>query len=283
MSPPTNLPRYPVAGSAQPQQHMAAVPQAYLHPGLSLTQIRTILHAYRRQSAMILFGVVLAVGLISMILPRTYKATATLMVDFNVNDPLGGKEFPTGLMTNYLSTQRDLIQSPAVLLPAIAQAKLTADAKYTAGWHEGKGDIADWVMDRMMKGLKVEVGNYGSQLIYITYSANSAAEAARIANVIAHVYADQQLRRLNDPAGEQAQRYQAQLDQLKQNVDDAQTKVTEFRQRTGLVEFDSKQDLGGDRLANLEQRLVEAQQQRRAAQAHASTGGVASATKLTLE
>ena len=275
--------RYPVAGGGLPQEHLPAVPQAYVHPGLSLSQVRAIFMAYRRQSAMILFGVVLAAILISMVMPRTYKATATLMVDFNVNDPLGGKDFPTGLMTNYLSTQRDLIMSPAVLAPAIEQAKLADNPEYTAGWRPGKGEVTDWIMDRMQKALKVEVGNYGSQLIYVTYSADSAAEAARLANVIAHVYADQQLRRVNDPASEQAQRYKAQLDQLKQNVDDAQAKVTDFRQRTGLVEFDSKQDLGGDRLANLEQRLIEAQEQRRAAQAHASTGGVASETMLTLE
>lgn len=268
-------PKYPALPA-----HLPAIPQAYLHPGLTLRQIRSILYAHRRQSLLILLSVVLVVGAVSLLLPRTYKATATLMIDFEVNDPLGGKEFPTGLMSNYLSTQRDLIQSPAVLLPAIAAMKLTADPHYIAGYRQGNGNIADWVMDKVQKGLKVEMGNYGSQLMYISYSASSAAEAAGVANAIAHVYADQQFRRVNDPAGEREQRYAAQLEQLKQDVDKAQAKVSEFRQRTGSVEYDSKLDLSGERLTDLEHRLLEAQELRRTTQARASANSAVQSSAL---
>lgn len=259
---------------------LPAIPQAYLHPGLTLQQLLAIFRAYRRQSLGILGAVFLAAALVTLLLPRTYTATATLMVDFNVNDPLAGKEFPTSLMSNYLATQRDLIMSPAVLLPAIKAAGLAQEPRYTAGYRPDRGDIANWVMDKVLKKLRVEVGNYGSQLLTISYSDRTAAEAARIANAIAHTYADQQFRRVNDPAGEQAQRYTAQLEQLRQEVDKAQAKVTEFRQHTGLVEYDSKQDIGGERLTDLEHRLLEAQEMRRQAQARAGIGSAYSSNAL---
>lgn len=272
-----NYPSYP-AYPANAQ--LPVIPQAYLHPGLTLAQLLAIFRAWRRQSLIILGSVFFSVAAVTLLIPRTYTATATLMVDFNVNDPLAGKEFPTSLMSNYLATQHDLIMSPAVLLPAIKAAGLTQVERYTAGYRQDRGSIDNWVMERVQKKLKVEVGNYGSQLLTISYSDSSAAEAARIANAIAHTYADQQLHRVNDPAGEQAQRYSAQLEQLKQDVDKAQAKVTEFRQRTGLVEFDSKQDVSGERLTDLEHRLLEAQEMRRQAEARAGTSSAYSSNAL---
>jgi polysaccharide biosynthesis transport protein len=260
---------------------LSAIPQVYLQPGLTLRQIRSIFHAYRKQSLLILLSIVMLGGVVSLLLPRTYIATATLMVDFDVNDPLGGKEFPTSLMSNYLATQRDLIQSPAVLLPAIATAKLTSDPQYTAGYRQGSGDVSNWVMDKVLKNLKVELGEYGSQFIYISYSANSAAEAANLANIIAHIYADQHFHRVNDPASERADRYTAQLAQLKQDVDTAQAKVSQFQQRSGSVEYDSKMDLSDERLTDLEHRLLEAQEMRRTTQMNASTGSAFQSSALS--
>ncbi len=260
--------------------HMPAIPQAYLQPGLTIRQLHTIFLAYRRRSVQILLSLIAAAALVALFLPRTYTATATLMVDFDVNDPLSGKEFPNNLMSNYLATQRDLIQSPAVLLPAVAAAKLTSDPHYYAGYRQGSGDISVWVMEKLQKNLKVDVGTQGSQLIYVSYSGSSAKEAANIANIIAHTYADQQFRRVNDPASESAQRYAAKLEELKQGVDNAQAKVTEFRQRTGSVEFDSKDDPGAQRLADLEHRLLDAQESRRALETRASVNSAEQSSAL---
>ncbi len=248
----------------------AFIPHAYLNPGLSFGQLWAILYAYRKQSLMILLTILVAAAAATKLMPKTYKATVTLMVNFDVNDPLGGKEFPTGLMSNYMYTQKDLIQSPAVLLMAADQLNLTKNSEYTSGYNAKKnGDLRNYVIEQVAKNLQVELGNYGSQLLYISYSAHSAAEAAKFANTIAHIYADQQFRRTNDPAGERAQRYGSQLDELKKNVEKAQADVTEFRKRTGLVEFNSKTNIGDERLTDLEHRLLEAQEMRRTAEARA--------------
>ena len=249
---------------------MAFVPRAYISPGLSFGQLGAILYAYRKQSLMILLTILVATAAVTKLMPKTYKATATLMVNFDINDPLGGKEFPTSLMSNFMYTQKDLIQSPSVLLMAVDKLDLTKNPHYTSGYNSKKnGDLRNYVVEQVAKNLTVELGNYGSQLLYISYKERTAVDAARFANTIAHVYADQQFRRVNDPAGERASRYTSQLEELKANVEKAQVDVSEFRKRTGLVEFNSKTNIADERMTDLEHRLLEAQEMRRTAEARA--------------
>lgn len=261
----------PVLATATPLSlHTSYLSQPYANPGMSLAQIAAILWAYRKQSLLIAATVVLAVALACAVWPRTWEATATLMVDFEVNDPLGGKEFPTGLLGSYMATQVELARGSEVLQPVIARLKLTQDKNYAAGHSGDAAGLSTWVETKVRKKLLVEQGKYGSQLIYLTYGASSAGEAAQIANAVAEVYLEQQHRRLTGPASERAARYTTQLSELKDKVAYAQQQVTEFRQRSGLIDSDEKGDVGMLMLSTLEERLLEAQNIRRAAESRAS-------------
>lgn len=261
----------PVLATATPLSlHTAYMSQPYAQPGMSLAQFAAILWAYRKASLLIASAVVVIAAVACLLWPRTWEATATLMVDFEVNDPLAGREFPTGLLGSYMSTQVELARGSEVLLPVIARLELTADPDYAAGHSGDAASLPTWVEARVRKKLLVEQGKYGSQLIYVTYGAASAGEAAQVANAVAEVYSEQQHRRLTDPAGERAARYTAQLAELKAKVVHAQQQVTEFRQRTGLIDSDEKGDVGMLVLSTLEERLLEAQNARRAAESRAS-------------
>jgi polysaccharide biosynthesis transport protein len=261
----------PVLATATPLSlHAPYMSQQYAPPGMSLPQFAAILWAWRRQSLLIAGAVVLIVGLGCLVWPRTYEATATLMVDFEVNDPLAGREFPTGLLGSYMATQVELARGSEVLLPVIARLKLAEQEDYAAGHSGDAGTLPAWVETRVRKKLLVEQGKYGSQLIYVTYGARDPAEAARVANAVAEVYSEQQHRRLTGPASERAKRYTTQLAELKDKVADAQQQVTEFRQRSGLIDSDEKGDVGMLMLSTLEARLLDAQNARRAAESRAS-------------
>lgn len=261
----------PVLATATPLSlHAPYLSQQHAQPGMSLPQFAAILWAYRRPSLLIAGAVMLIAGVGCLLWPRTYEATATLMVDFEVNDPLGGREFPTGLLGSYMATQVELARGSEVLLPVIERLRLTEHEDYADG-HSGDADsLPTWVETRVRKKLLVEQGKYGSQLIYVTYGANSAAEAAQVANAVAEVYSEQQHERLTGPAGERAARYAAQLVELKDKVSHAQQQVTEFRQRSGLIDSDEKGDVGMLMLSTLEERLLEAQNARRAAASRAA-------------
>jgi len=123
--------------------------------------------------------------------PRTYTASVTLMVNYEVNDPLNGKGLPVGQVGSYIATQVELLQTPEVLLTVVDRLRLTQNRDYTRGYSGDSGTLREWVAKEMSKNLVVAQGQMGSQLIYVTYSASEPAEAAQIANTIAEVYKEQ--------------------------------------------------------------------------------------------
>lgn len=248
---------------------MPTLPQNYLHPGLSLNQLLVIIWAYRVQSALIAAGVLLLTLLLLAIWPRSYTTTATVMVNYDVNDPLNGKEFPAGLLGSYMATQIDLIQNQEVLLAVVDRLHLTENKRYTSGYSGDAGGLREWAAHKVGKNLTIKQGQLSSQLIYIEYEAPNAEEGAQVANTIADVYIEQAFARSTRPASERAQRYTKQLEELKAKVARAQEQVTNFHQRNGLIDT-GKNDVEVELLANLQQQLVQAQNSRRNAESRSS-------------
>lgn len=255
------------ASERKAQAPAPMIPQQYAHPGLSLAQIFAILRAYRKKSLLIAAALLAIAGVVIKLLPKTYVATTALMMNYEVNDPMGGKEFPIGLLGSYISTQMEIMQSAEVLLPVVDKLKLTQDREFSAGFHGQPDKLRDWVKDNLVKNLTIEQGKYGNQLIYIGAASEDAAKAAQIANTLADVYMAQQLMRVNDPATDRAQRYSEQLTDLKGKVAAAQDKVTAFRQHAGITDLQAgNADTEEALLTSLEQRHQEAQNQRRNAE-----------------
>jgi len=266
--PRTNLPALPVAAPLPAQA--SVIPQHYVHPGLSLNQLFAILWAHRKATLLIAVAFSALVAATVMMMPKSFEATATLMVDYEVNDPLGGKEFPIGLLGSYMSTQIELMRSDEVLMPVVDRLKLTENNIYTQGYSGEPGKLRQWVGKAISKKLLIEQGHYGSQLIYVTFSASNPVDASLIANTVADVYMEQQYQRMTGPASERSKRYLAQLDELKKRASQAQDSLTEFRQRSGLLDSDTKIDIDMERLSTLQQRLIEAQNSRSIAESRAA-------------
>ncbi|HKY93139.1 MAG TPA: Wzz/FepE/Etk N-terminal domain-containing protein [Nevskiaceae bacterium] len=244
-----------------------ALPQPYLQPALSLAQVAAIVRAHWKRALAIVAGVTALALATSLCLPKTYTATATLMVDYDVTDPLGGKEFPAGLLGNYMATQVELLSSPELLIQVVDRLGLTRIPRYAAGHDGDAATLRDWVQAKVAKRLTVEQGRFGSQLLYVRYSAPSPKEAAEVANAVAQIYSEQVFQRLTRPATERADRYRNELDALKQDVASAQQKVTEFRKRAGLVDIDARVDTELGQLVSLQEKLLAAQHDRRQAEA----------------
>jgi uncharacterized protein involved in exopolysaccharide biosynthesis len=246
------------------------IPLNFVYPGLSLAQILSIVWAHRRLSILIILLVLSLTALVMMVWPRTYTATATLMVNYEVNDPLNGKGLPVGQVGSYIATQVELMQTPEVLLVVVDRLKLTQNKEYARGYRGGSGTLREWVAKELSRNLAIFQGQMGSQLIYATYSANDPTEAAQVANTVAEVYKEQDYIRSTGPLGERAKRYAQQLNDLKSKVDQAQLDVTAFHQRNGLIDESYKTNVDVALLATLEGRLLEARNARRVAEARAS-------------
>jgi succinoglycan biosynthesis transport protein ExoP len=253
--------------AALPEPNLASIPEQDSQQGLSVAQLSAILLAYWKQIILItVLSACLAAGVIK-ILPKTYTATATLIVNSDVKDPLAGRDFPVEMINNYVSTQIELMTSPIVLLPVLHQLNLMSDKNFSGGLVGSSDAIQAAVQKNLAAAINVERGT-GGQLLYVSASAKSAAKAAAISNAVADVYIDQDRHRLNDPATERAQRYTEELAELREKASIAQEKVTAFGKANGIDDMSSgSAGLEAQALEVLHQHLLETQNLRRSLEA----------------
>ena len=245
------------------------VPLNFVYPGVTLSQIFSVIWDYRKVSIIIIAIVLAMVVLTLKLWPRTYEAKVTLMVNYEVNDPANGRKLPYGLLGSFIATQMDLIQNPELLDEAVDKLHLTENKDFTSGYNPKHGTLKEWVVHLLSKNLIVYQGQNGSQLIYVGYSAKDPNLAANIANTIAEIYIKQDDERAMIQPVERTARYTEELSELKKNVELAQQKVTDFHKRHYLDGAGKKAGVDVYMLTNLEERLLDAKKQRRLAEASA--------------
>jgi len=256
------------------------IPHHFVQPGLTAPQILSILWAHGRLTLLIfLLGLCLTTLFLTR-WPRTYTAVVTMMVNYEVNDPLNGKELPVGQVESYLATQIELMQTPEVALEVVDRLGLTTHQEYVDGYPGEETTLREWAAQRVSRNLVIYQGQMGSQIIYVTYAGDTASEAAKVANAIVDVYKEQDRIRSTGPPAERAKRYATQLADLKGRVDQAQKLVTDFHQRTGLIDEATKATVDAAVLASLEGHLLEAQTARNLAEVR--KGGDASSSDQVL-
>jgi uncharacterized protein involved in exopolysaccharide biosynthesis len=246
--------------------------------GMTLRQIYMVLLAHWRVSCVIFaFVVGLAVVIIKK-MPRTYTATATLILDFQTNDPIGGREFPVGMMGSYIATQIEVLRSSDILDPVIERLGLTKDPEFTVGYSPKNGSLATWVRETVRGKLDISSGTYGGQLIHVTVTSKSPNRSAELANAVAGELESQQVRRLTEPASQRASRYGGEVQLLADRVTSIQARIAAVRHHSGLTDLTASQnDSDTAALSSLETRYLEAQNARRNAEvrlsAEAAPGG----------
>jgi len=243
-----------------------AIPEHELASGLSVQQIYTIMQHYWRLSALIAAALFVVLAVVIKLMPKSYTATATLIVNTPHDNPL-----PNGTSGNdladYVATQAELIDSPAVLVPVVDRLHLANDPHLSGGGNLSAAALRAYAARNLAQSVNVEEGR-GGQLLQIEVSTGDPQQAALIANTVADVYLLEDRQRANDPVSQQAELSSHELDQLRAKVVAAQAQVTAFREAHGLA------SIGGDAadtenatLQNLQTRLVEAQNQRRTLEA----------------
>lgn len=245
----------------------AMLPAAYLTPGISAGQVWAVLRYYR----WIILGsmlvcAVIAGALSKLVLAKVYEATSSLYIDFDVNDPASGRDFPQMLATSYMSTQKALIESSGVLLPVIDKLGWASKPEMSKGYVASRdGELRQYLMEKVLAGDLVVAPYKDSRLITITWQGKNPTEVSRAVNTVAQTYVDLALRRALDPAADRAKQYSEQLDELRKKVDEAQEKVSAFRERTGLIDLEAKVDVEAQNLIDLNQRQIALEDESRSA------------------
>lgn len=231
---------------------------------MSIQQFLLALRARFGVFCLALAATVLAAAVVSLLLPKSYKATVSLLVDAkdeqslsNVLRPLIA---PQERLT-YVQTQMDIITSKKVARKVVQDLKLAENPSTRAAFEKegGKGSIEDWLVENLLKKLKVETSQ--SNVIQASFSAADPGFSASVANAFAKAYIDTMLELRVEPTREAAAWFDEQLKTLRANLEDAQAKLTDYHQRQGIVSADERSDVENTRLGVLSEQVARAQDQ----------------------
>ncbi|HZF18804.1 MAG TPA: chain length determinant protein EpsF [Burkholderiales bacterium] len=231
---------------------------------MSLQQFLLALRSRLGVFALALAATVLAATGASLLMPKTYRATASLLVDAKEEQSLSnmGPNFFPQEKLGYLQTQMEIITSRRVAGKVVQDLRLAdqpaareAFAKATGG----QGSIEDWLAENLLLKLKVETSQ--SSVIRVTFSASDARFSAQVANAFAKAYIDTMLELRVEPTRQAAAWYDEQLKSLKANLEEAQSKLTSYLQKNGIVSADERYDVDNSRLGALSDQVVKAQEQ----------------------
>jgi chain length determinant protein EpsF len=224
-------------------------------------QFLLILNARKWVILGVLLFTVSATAVVSLLLPKEFTATTTLIIDSQTKDPITGQLMPSQLIPGYMATQAEIIQSENVAQRVVRELKL-ADSP---GTHEqfmqateGKGDINQWLGGLLLKKLDVEPSRESS-VISVSFTGSDPRFSAAIANAFAKSYIDTSLDLRLVPAKQTAAWFDQQIIQLRQRLDDAQQKLTTYQREKGIVESDERLDVETRRMAELASQMVAAQ------------------------
>lgn len=228
---------------------------------MNFTQFLLILNARKWIILGVLLLTVAVTAAVSLLLPKEYTATTTLIIDSKSKDPFTGQLLPTQMFPGYMATQVDVIESSTVAQKVVSELKL-ADTPGTREQFlkatEGNGTIEQWLGDLLLAKLDVEPSRESS-IISIGFSGTDPRFSAMIANAFAKAYMETSLELRLVPLKQTAAWFDQQITQLRRNLDQAQQKLTAYQREKGIVESEERLDVETRRMADLAGQMVAAQ------------------------
>ncbi|NVD73921.1 chain length determinant protein EpsF [Duganella sp. BJB488] len=230
---------------------------------MNLSQFLLILQARKWIILAALFTTVLCTLTVSLMLPKTYKATASVLVNAKGVDPVTGITMPGQLLPGYVATQVDIIGSKNVALRVVDQLGLDKNAAVQEQFKEssgGKGTVRDWLADLLLKKLDI-VPARESSVVEISFKGADPVFVAAIANAFADEYQKVSIQLKVEPMKKAAAYFNDQLKLLRDNVEASQARLSKYQQENGIVSVDNRLDVESNRLNDLSAQLVGAQGQ----------------------
>ncbi|QBJ79405.1 chain length determinant protein EpsF [Aquitalea sp. USM4] len=230
---------------------------------MDIEQLLLILRARKKTIIKVWLSVLVLVVVASLVFPKTYKASTSLVLNFKGFDPVSGINLPAQLTPGYVPTQIDIISSKRVALRVVDLLKLDKSAALKDSFQEqtaGDGNFKDWIASMLLRKLDV-VPSKDSNVLEITYKSNDPKYAATMANAFASAYQQLSVELKVEPS-QQAQEYFAgEINRRKAIYEAAQRKLSQYQQENGIVNVDDHYDVENARLNDLSSQLVQAQSQ----------------------
>ena len=230
---------------------------------MKLSQLFLILLARKRLILTVILLSVCAAMLLSLLMPKTYKANSQVIISYRGTDPVTGLTTPQQQMQSYLATQIGVITSRYVALKVVDSLKLNEVEKFKVDFQKKQrpqGNIRDWIADRLLKNVDATPLKE-SGLILIGFKWNDPQFAALVANSFASQYRQASVQIRTTPLDEVGSYFDKKLKELRANLADAQGRLSQYQKDKGIVSVDVRLDHETMRLNELSSQLVAVQGQ----------------------
>lgn len=231
---------------------------------MTFSRFILILRARWRVTAGIFGGVLLLSILLTLMMPRQYTATASVVIDTRP-DPVAGTANPAQLVDAYLATQLDIAGSEEVARRVVTSLKLDENAEFREEWQkdtDGRADMVAWLARKLLKKTTV-APTKESNVIVFSVKWPDRQMAATLANGFVRAFIDTTIDMKVEPAKEYAEWFDKRSRTLHGNLEASSKRLSELENRTGITTTDEKLDVENARLSDLATQLttIEAQRQ----------------------
>jgi len=243
---------------------------------ISLSDLIAALKTRWRLELFILVVVLALVALWTASSPKSYVATSSLLFDEPSVDPVQGTQTSQDSVAGLLSTQADVIKSAAVAGEVVRSLQLATPDVVTQ-WQAATGgtsDVNTWYGKYLLGNLAIAPVP-GSRVLRLQYASADPEFAALMANAFAASYLETHLKLQTDPARTYSRWFQERTQEVRENLEQAQARLTAFMRETGIVDT-STSDAELARLGALSNQLTSAEASSAALGARASNNAAAS-------
>jgi chain length determinant protein EpsF len=211
---------------------------------MNLQHFFVILRARYRVILLVFLTTVSVIVAASLLMAKRYTATASVVVDVNSPDPIVGALLPSMITPAYMGTQVDVINSKRVAQRVVKLLKLDESPQVRQNWikaTDGKGKLDDWLAAALLKSVEVKPSRE-SNVIDISYKAGDPAFAAAVANAFTTAYLDASTELRAQSGRQYADWFGERARSLRDELEKAQARVSEYQQRHGIVTNDERLD-----------------------------------------
>lgn len=196
--------------------------------------------------------------LITLTTPKTYVATASVLLDVKNADPIVGMVSPSMATPAFLVTQVDILKSKRVGMKVIRNLRLQESDDMRRRWTEetkGTGDFQGWLATLLQNSMDARPSR-GSNVIFVTYKAASPQFASVAANGFVQAYLETVLELRTNPAKSSKDFFDANAKSARLALENAQTRLSDYQNSQDLLVTDERLDVETARLNELSNQLV---------------------------
>lgn len=229
---------------------------------MNFLQYLSILRARRVVIIAVLGAAVALAVAASLLLPKSYSATASVLVDVKLADPTGGAALGTALVPEtlqaYLATQAEVIAGERTMGRVMKLVDLERDPALRESWNESAADrigFEDWLRRTVRRKLSVKPSR-DRNIIEITYADADPKRATTVANAFAQAYLETDLELKVGPARASAAFFDERTQAVRAKLEQARARLSAFQRKRGILVSDERIDVESARLAELSSQLT---------------------------